>query len=82
MSGKNNAHENPDKGNFLFLLWANGNRSIVRLSMRDRIRTTDYIFGGLLGIIFVILVGKLLHPDMPIVEILKIIVRSKIWWAW
>ena len=81
MSGKNNAHENPDKGNFLFLLWANRNRSIVRFSMRHT-RTCDYILGAVLGIVFVVIVGKLLHPDMPITDILKLIMRTQIGWSW
>ena len=47
-----------------------------------RMKTSDYILGTLLGVLVVIIVGKLLHPDMPIIEILKIIVKSQIGWSW
>ena len=66
----------------LILLWTNRNRSIVRLSMRHRTRTSDYIIGTVLGIIFVVIVGKLwLVPWMSVWDILKVIVRSQVgWW--
>lgn len=47
-----------------------------------RMKTSDYMFGTLLGVLVVIIVGRLLHPDMSILEILKIIVKSQIGWSW
>lgn len=42
----------------------------------------DYILGTVLAVIFCLLVGKLLHPDMSIVDIFKLIVRSQVGWSW
>ena len=48
-----------------------------------RMKTSDYILGTFLGVICVLIVGKLwIVPDMTIVEILKIIVESQIGWSW
>ena len=50
--------------------------------MRHRTRTSDYIFGTVLGAIFVVIVGKLwIVPWMSVWEILKVIVKSQVgWW--
>lgn len=48
-----------------------------------RIKTSEWALGTLLGVIFVVIVGKLwLVPDMTIWEILKVIVKSRIGWSW
>ncbi|MHA1973163.1 MAG: hypothetical protein ACTSW1_09230 [Candidatus Hodarchaeales archaeon] len=42
----------------------------------------DHILGTILGVIFVIIIAKLLHADMTILDILKLIFRLNfpIWW--
>ena len=43
--------------------------------------TRDEVIGIVLGIIFCVLVGKLIVPWMSIVDILKVIVKSQVgWW--
>ena len=43
----------------------------------------DHILGTILGVIFVVAVGKLwIVPDMTVWEILKLIVKSQIGWSW
>jgi len=39
--------------------------------------------GKILGVIFCLIVGKcFLLPDLSIIEILKVILESQIWWVW
>ena len=43
----------------------------------------DYILGTILGIIFVIVVGKLwIVPEWTIIDILKFIVKVHTGWSW
>ena len=49
--------------------------------MRHRTRTIDYIIGTVLGVVVVIIVGKLwLVPDMTVWEILKVVVKGQVGW--
>ena len=52
--------------------------------MRHRTRTSDYIIGTVLGVVVVIIVGKLKQPEASIIDILKFIVKSQVgwWWNW
>ncbi len=44
-------------------------------------KTRDYILGTSLGVVFCVTVGKLwLVPDMTVWEIIKLILKSQLWW--
>ncbi len=42
----------------------------------------EYLLAVLLSIIVVIIVGKLLNPDMTIIEILKFFIKFHTGWSW
>ena len=48
---------------------------------RHRTRTSDYIM-TVLGVVMVIIAGKLKQPDASIIDILKFIVKSQVGWWW
>ena len=47
-----------------------------------RMKTSDFIFAELFSFLIVVGVGRMLRPDIPIIEVLKVFLKSQIPWSW
>ncbi len=47
-----------------------------------RVKTSDYILAEIFSLLIVVGVGRMLRPDILIIDILEIFVKSQIPWWW